>query len=886
MLSAGQSFGPYEVRSLIGAGGMGEVYLARDTTLGRDVAIKVLPDAYLSDTDRRARLEREARLLASLNHQNIGAIYGLEEAQGVRALVLELVDGSTLAERIAQGPLAVPEALAIARQIAEALDAAHQRGIIHRDLKPSNIKIRPDGTIKVLDFGLAKSLWDGGSGPDLSKSPTATHGGTREGLILGTAAYMSPEQARGRPLDKQTDIWAFGCVLYEMLTGRAAFMRGTLTDTLAAIVDGEPEWTALPADAPEAARRLLTRCLQKESPRRLHDIADARIEIDDAIANRIDGKPRAAGDRWRREYLAWGVAALFGAVLVADTALRQPMREPLPAPPIARTSVVLPPAEQLTTRDRDYPIALSPDGVRLAYTAARGGREQLYVRKLDELDATALSGTIGASQPFFSPDGQWIAFFAEGTLQKVAAGGSAPLRICDVPGISMGGTWGADDTIVFAVLRSGLFKIAAAGGTPQRLGSAGAAWPEVLPDGKTVLYTSGGAIATIALDGASSHVVAQRSDGKPSDAPAVLGAGSIKEARFLATGHLVYGQDPGIIRAVPFDATTLVLKGAPVSLVDGVYTSSSGGATYFAVSKSGLLAYARESRTRQLSWVDRNGHGTPISEDRERFRMPSLSPDGKRIAVVIDSEVRRSDIWIYDASRGTRTRLTTKGHNLTPLWSPDGSRVTHSGSGVLMSHPADGSGTEHVLAPESIRYPSSWASDGRDLLFYADDPLTLGDLWILASGTARPLLVRPFDDRGAKFSPDGRWITYTSNESGRNEVYVMSYPDLRGKLTISTEGGTNPNWSSDGRELFYRQGPSMMAVAIDTTRGFRTDTPRLLFDASAYAGTGGDMKFDVSRDGKRFLMIRGDDPSASRQIVVVHNWFEELKRLVPITDKK
>ena len=881
-----QTLGSYRIEGLLGRGGMGVVYRAHDSRLGRDVAIKILPSLFLADAERRARFEREARLLASVSHPNIGAIYGFEQAGDVGALVLELVEGPTLAERISDEPISVADALAIARQIADALDAAHDRGIVHRDLKPLNIKVRPDGTVKVLDFGLAKARADGADSSDWSQSPTVTDAGTREGLVVGTVAYMSPEQARGRPVDKRSDIWGFGCILYEMLTGRAAFGRETLTDTLAAIVDRDPDWTALPEATPSALRRLLARCLEKDPRRRLHDIADARIEIDDVIANPVEAvSTHATAYSRRREYLAWGAAVVCLGLAVAAVLLAM-RRAPDPAAPtpITRTAVVFPSGEQLSGRGREYPLALSADGTHLAYVSVRAGQERLYVRRLDELEARDLPGTLGARQPFFSPDGQWIGFFAENALQKISVAGGLPIRICDVPGISLGGAWGADDTIVFAVFQSALFKVGASGGTAKPLWTGASAWPEILPDGRTVLFTSAGAaIVAIDLAGGNSRTLAGPSVTPGQNGAARLSAAYIKEVRYLPTGHLIYGEDPGSIRAVPFDVRSLTLHGSPVSLVDGVYTASNGGATYFAVSKSGLLAYARESRQRELQWVDRNGRGTPISDDRERFRTPRLSPDGKRVAVVIDSELRRSDIWIYDTARRTRTRLTTEKHNLTPVWTPDGSRIAHYSSGVLVSRPADGSGSEDVLLSGATRYPNSWSPDGRELLFHADDPVSGADLWVFPKGAdaARALLLRPFNDWEAKFSRDGRWIAYASNESARDEVYVMSYPGLRDKVAVSNEGGTHPVWSFDGRELFYRQGPSLMAVAVDTTRGFRAETPRLLFDASAYSGAGGDTSFDVAPDGQRFVMIRGEDPSVSRQIVIVHNWFDEVKRRVP-----
>ncbi len=781
-ISVGSTFGPYELQSKLGAGGMGVVYRACDTRPGRDVAIKVLPNLVAADPEHLARFEREARLLAAMNHPHIAGIHGLEEADGVRALVLELVEGPTLAERLDAGPLPMDEALTLADQIAEALEAAHERGIVHRDLKPGNIKVRPDGTVKVLDFGLAKAVAADAVGADPSDSPTVTAAATRAGVILGTAAYMSPEQTRGKPLDKRTDVWAFGCVLYEMLVGARAFGGETVSDTLAAVLMGGPRWTRLPAATPPGIRRLLQRCLERDVKRRLRDIGDARLEIADVLAGTSESgtSEEVLTRRRRREWVAWPMAASLLVTLLVSVWVVRGSRQSSPSQPVTRTVIMLSGGEELSRSSRDYPLALSPDGARLAYVAARGGREpQLYLRDLSELDGKPIPGTTGARHPFFSPDGQWIAFFAANALQKVASAGGAPLRICEVPGISMGGSWGPNDTIVFSAASTDLFRVPAAGGTPGRVPNlAPAAWPQILPDGETVLFTSGGrAIVTISLDGSSRRVLARtsvdQSEGVEDSGkgPSLLGPGGILEVRYVSTGHLVYGQSPGIVWAVPFDLESLTLKGSPVSVVDDVYQASNGGAVYFVISGTGLLAYAHESRGRQLAWVDRNGNAASIGTDREAFRLPTLSPDGRRIAVVIDSPPRRSDIWIYDADRGTRTRLTTERHNLAPVWWPDGTRVAHSSGGSIVSHLSDGTGSEEVLVPKPVHYnyPDAWSPDGRTLLLHTKWTLTLAVV-------AVSLLLGLGRDLGAAVQPPQKapQKTATSAELERRDQSVTN----------------------------------------------------------------------------------------------------------------
>ena len=870
-LSIGDRLGPYGILSLLGTGGMGQVYRAKDTKLGREVAIKVLPESLAQDPDRLARFEREAKVLASLNHPNIAQIYGVDESSGTRALVMELVPGQTL-----KGPLPLATVLDYARQIASALDAAHEKGIVHRDLKPGNIMVTPSGVIKVLDFGLAATLRrEDGETADPQNSSTWTIGLTQAGVILGTVAYMSPEQARGKTVDKRSDIWSFGVILWELVAGQQLFKGDTAQDVLAAVLTKDLDLKHVP----ENIRLLLHRCLMRDPQQRLRDIGDAMLLLENA--------PVSATPIRRLRWIAATVLLALALPLVwwaGHQGIALSNGGMFPSAQVARTSIVLPAGGSLDSESGAYPLALSPDAARLAYVAEDDGLRRLYVRELNDLEPKLISSARGVSHPFFSPDGRWVGYFAGGALQKVSSAGGAPLKICTVPGLSMGGSWGPGNRIVFALRGAGLFTVDAAGGTPKPLaGSGPAIWPEILPDGKTVLFTvgsAGGAIATILLDGGDRHIVGRLSDSRL-EGPAVLGEGGLMQARFVPSGYLVYGQSPGIVRAVPFDLRTRTLSGSPVSMIDSVQQGRNGGAVYFAVSQTGLLLYSPTGDRHMLVWVDRNGTATPVSADREAFRIPRLSPDGKRIAVAINDATRRSDLWTYDSENGTKARLTTTSHNLEPVWTPDGTRITFSGGGAIEELPADGSGSREVLLPrDQTSYPNSWSPDGRNLLFHTVE-VTGGRLWVLPrGGEPRPLVTGPFRESHSAFSPDGKWVAYTSNQSGRDEVYVARFPDLGGKVTVSTDGGAFPRWSHNGRELFYRQGDALVAVAVDAGRVFRAEKPHRLFTGH-YSGAGRDAQFDVAPDGQRFVMVKSDDAATTGQIVVVANWFDEVRRKVP-----
>ena len=917
-LDAGSRIAAYEILALLGRGGMGEVYRARDTKLNRDVAIKILPDAFAADAERVARFEREAQVLASLNHPHIAAIYGLEETGGSRALVLELVEGPTLAERIEglrAGGLGLEETIAIARQIADALGAAHEQGIIHRDLKPANVKLRPDGTVKVLDFGLAKAF-DASPGTgrpsSVSMSPTLT-AATNMGVILGTAAYMAPEQARGKTVDKRADVWAFGCVVYEMLTGRRAFAGEEVSDTLAFVITKEIEWDKLPADTPTNIRRLLRRCLEKDPRRRLRDIADARIELDDQLDSGLatpdsrlaipDSRPPT---RWRRVLPA---AAVVVASVVTGASVWMATR-PTPANvlPVQRYPITLPAATPYVG-EVGGEIAISPDGRRLVYPALDAGKRMLFMRTLDQLEAQPIRGTEDAYNPFFSPDGEWIGFFTAGgsptgKLKKIAVRGGPPLALADTSIPT--GAWLADDTIVFARTDGqpwSLYRIPAAGGAASKLASPDTAqkelrvgWPEILPGGKDILIS-----ISLAANGFDESRIAILSiaTGKYQT---VIEQGY--HARYVSSGHIIYALG-GNLMAVPFDLTRRQTTGPPVPIVEGVRGRSGTGEVGFAVSSAGFLVYApggtvAGGTTRTLAWVDRSGREEPIAAPPRNYMYPRLSPDGTRVA--LDIRDQESDIWIWDLARESLTRLTFEpGIEGFPVWAPDGRRVYFSsqrsggsnGNANLYWQAADGTGqAEHLLESKNSQFPQAVSPDGTRLVFRENDPKTASDINMLSLGDRRAtaLLHTAFAEQNADVSPDGRWLAYESNESGTSQIYVRPFPEVdRGRWQVSTGGGTRPVWARSGRELFYLiegEKDRMMAVPVQGGGTFSAGNPQVLWQGRYLAGSAsGGRTYDVSSDAQRFLMIKPPaldaTPSAGPSFVFVLNVFDELKRLAP-----
>lgn len=885
-LAPGTRLGIYDIIAPLGAGGMGEVYRARDPKLNREVALKVVSDAFAGDSELLARFQREARTLAALNHPHIAQIYGFDDSSEVHALAMELVDGPTVADRISRGPLPPAEALTIATQIAEALQAAHHHGIIHRDLKPGNIKIRPDGTVKVLDFGLAKALdrtqpaWRGGSPSnaiDAANSPTVLSSGTQMGVLIGTAAYMAPEQARGRPVDQRADIWAFGCVLYEMLAGRPAFGGETLSETLASVLRDPVDWDALPASVAPAFRRVLKRCLERDPDRRFHDIADVRIELSEPYeADAAIAAPKHAATVARSLGL-FAVGALVAGVVVWLTLRPQvPSNERVQRFALAGlSSLVIDPNQALT---------LSPDGRALVYRG-RGadGVDRLFIRHLDALLPTSLAGTEGGRQPFFSPDGQWVGFFAGGFMKKVAVTGGAPQTIA-AAAAPLGGFWMDDGSIVFvADVASGLLRIPSTGGKPETLlpinseqkGPFTTPWG--LPGGTAVLLSirrdNRFDVAVFSLPDRKLHVLAE-------DAYSPVLASS---------GHVLFHQGNSIL-ALPFDSRRLAAAGPAFPVLSNISTRISFQTRLFAVSRDGTLAYVPaappgESVWRMV-WVDRKGEASVVTNFDRPADTPRLSPDGSQVA--FRTPATNCDVWVHDLARGTTTRLTHEGDNHGVVWMNDGTRVgtareRREGIDIISVSP-DGRGSIERVAtfpPASNAVPSSWSS-GTLLVQRGGGPTGIDITAVSADRDPKPIVSSPFEDSGGIVSSDGRFVAYVSNESGRAEVYLQSLTGEHPRVQVSTTGGVEPVWARNGKELFLRHGRDLIAVTIETTPKFSIGRPHVLFSGDYAFGPlaatiSGLANYDVAPDGKRFLMMTGTQ-WLEGQLVVVLNWFEDWKQ--------
>jgi serine/threonine protein kinase/Tol biopolymer transport system component len=901
----GQTFSHFEITGKLGEGGMGEVYRARDTKLGREVAIKVLPEAVAGDPERLARFEREAKVLAALNHPNIAAIYSLESSgepadplaagppqPAVHFLAMELAEGEDLEERIDRGPVAIDEAVPLALQMAEALEAAHERGIIHRDLKPGNVRITAQGRAKVLDFGLAKAL----TPPDLevlrsdapSASPTLTAQMTRTGVVLGTAAYMAPEQIRGESVDKRADIWAFGATVFEMLTGERAFPGTTAAASMARVLEASPDWSLLPAATPTALRRLLVRCLDKDPLQRLRDIGEARVALQTALSPAAETEVETPG-QWpiesRRHPLPWILTAALALALLGTLGWLVWRPRGRPAEPV-RLSVRLPGEAPFRPLQRSS-LAIAPDGSMFVYVGGQGEQQQLYLRRLREGAAVPLDNTEGAQSPFFSPDGQQIGFYVGNEMRRIPATGGPARTIGFAPPVTRGQVWLPERTILFTPNKaSGLWRVGVADGASEEVvgvdadrQSSGYCWPDLLPSGRQAL------VSTL-----KSHATTWREaqilllDLQSGETRELIEGGS--QGRFVASGHIVFVQGDALM-AVPFDPSTGSLAGAPIKVADDVLSDPASGVGHFAISDSGTLIYARggsrSAAIRKLTWVERDGRTQVITPEPRAFETPRISPDGRRIAMTIAAA--SDDIWTLDLERGVFQRITFGGRNFMPIWAPDGKALTYAsvagrGFPALHTSPIDGSGPAvPLLEPGPASFPGSWTPDGQQLVFGRLAGDTGGGIYLLGPDrSVTPLLDSPFNESSPVISPDGQWLAFVSDESGWWEVNVASFPDLQERLQVSSGGGTQPVWGRDSRQLFFQSGGRIQVVELRDRAALRFSPPRTVVDKAPpdQGPVPGYPSYDLAPDGSRFLMPEGDRLPLVDQFEVVLNWFNEL----------
>jgi eukaryotic-like serine/threonine-protein kinase len=901
-LNPGAVLTHYEIMGLLGAGAMGEVYRAKDSRLGREVAIKVLPPHFAADADRLARFEREAQTLASLNHPNVAQIFGVDQVDDTCFLVLELVPGGTLAEALARGPLPVEEALNVCVRIAAGVEAAHEAGVIHRDLKPGNVMLTADGRAKVLDFGLARQESPRGKPASSAQGPL-----TEEGVLLGTPGYMSPEQVRGRPLDRRTDIFAFGCVLHACLAGRAPFTGETSSDVMAAILEREPDYTALPAKTPPRVRELLAKCLEKDPARRLRDIGDARLELERVIANKewsTDRLSAIPGGRDREvvpgrliPWIAGGVIGACAAALVAVDAAPRFWRAGSPAkgPPLIVTRFVVNPPGLPASGEYDTTatLAISPDGTHVAFIARdpASGDATLFLRDMTSIAATAVAS---AHDPFFSSDGAWLGFMDLNTLCKIPVAGGPRIELSTTPGLNKGSTWGDDGIFCSPSASAGLFRLSPDGGDLTAVTELDAAsrevshrWPELLPDGRHLLCTiKKSGIATFDEAEIAVYSLDHRTW-------KTLFRGGYY-ARYAGSGHLVYVRD-GALMAMPFDVERLEVTGVATRMIAGVMCEPSSGAAQFALSRNGTLVYAPGGpfeNPSELVWIGRDGKETSVGSPVVPCMNMALSPDGRRIAQSIPGAT--DSVFVYDIERGTRTRVTFEGNASLVTWTPDSENVIYvsdRAGGSLLQSRADGSGTPvRLLADAGLTFRGELTPGPTPALIYAKGLMGERDIWMKSpaeGAEAVPLIQTPFDESEPRLSPDGHWLSYLSDESGTTEVYVRPHPSGAGRWRISRDGACAASWSGDGATIFFMAGDvsamaseedrrTVLSVSVSTVGGFSPGQPELAFQ---WIGTN---VMQVAPDGQRILTIRRRNPSFQpTEIYAVLNWFEELKQKAP-----
>jgi serine/threonine protein kinase len=902
-LSTGTKLAHYEITSQIGKGGMGEVYQAKDTKLGRDVAIKVLPEEFARDTERVARFHREAKLLASLNHPNIAAIYGLEESDETHFLVLELVEGDTLADRLKRGSIPVEEALKLALQMAEALEAAHEKGVIHRDLKPANIKVTPDGKVKVLDFGLAKAFTGDQGDVNPADSPTITAGATQRGVILGTAGYMSPEQARGEPVDQKADIWAFGVVLFEMLIGRQVFTGRTVSDTLASVLAREPEWNGLPPNLHPRIRFLLERCLKKESNNRYSGISDARVDIQEVLddPSGVFAQPgtKLEPQRNLRTILPWITLTAIICLFVVGVAVW--FMKPSEPRQVMRFDYQLP-NDQIFSNITRKMVAISPDGTLIVYAA----NQQLYLKNINQWAAKPIPGTKdNPSTPFFSPDSKYIGYWSQKDMQlkKISVSGGLPVKLCDA-GWIFGANWGTDDKIFFGQA-SGIMSVSANGGAAETVISGEQnvllSGPQVMPGGDWILFTKTPGPDLVRWDEAQIIIQSLKNDDRK-----VLIHGGI-DARYIPTGHLIYAKNDGNLYVTAFNGDRLARAGEENLIIEDVYLANTqytgAGDSSYSISETGIIIYvpskAPSSLKRNLVWVDRDGKEELLSAPSNSYQNPRISPDGNR--VVVSAEVDENmDIYIWDLNGKAPLRRITNdpAEDSSPLWTIDGKQIVfisrREGSVGIYLKNADGMGDVKLVSSVSNRgaFLSSWSADGKEVVleeYLDDDKNGISTVSIDGEHKKKILLEEDFIVANPHVSPNGQWMAYLSWRSGSNNIWVRSFPEVN-TFWREISAGKEPKWSPDGKELYYRSGQEvgegfMMVVAVKPEPVFESGIPKELFRDTYFSARSHNWDFDP--EGKRFLMLKNavsDDSTSEtpRKINVVLNWFEELKEKVPV----